>query len=89
MPTLVLFLEKDLQVLPEQNEPVARRMAESNKNLIVEVVPGLNHIGQTAKTGLPSEYGQIEETIAPALLHRITAFIKRSTPSRPSGPAPR
>ena len=79
VPTLVLFAEKDLQVLPKQNEPVARKLAASNRNLTVEVLPGLNHIGQTAKTGSPTEYGSIEETLAPILLERITSFIKAQT----------
>lgn len=38
-----------------------------NKNYTVKAMPGLNHLFQTAKTGLPSEYGTIEKTFAPVL----------------------
>ena len=45
-------------------------------------LPGLNHLLQTAKTGLPAEYGQIEETIAPAALDAITTWIREKPASR-------
>lgn len=38
-------------------------------------LPGLNHLFQTSKTGSIMEYGQIEETIAPAALELITSWI--------------
>jgi hypothetical protein len=38
-------------------------------------MPGLNHLFQTAKTGMPAEYGAIEETFAPAALDRISRWI--------------
>jgi hypothetical protein len=42
-------------------------------------LPGLNHLFQTAVTGAPSEYGRIEETIAPVALETITQWIRRQT----------
>ena len=42
-------------------------------------MPGLNHLFQTAKTGAPSEYGSIEETIAPAALDAIGEWILAHT----------
>jgi len=42
-------------------------------------LPGLNHLLQTAKTGLPAEYAQIEETMAPAALETIAAWIRKTS----------
>jgi len=42
-------------------------------------LPGLNHLLQPARTGLPAEYAQIETTIAPAALDAITAWIRART----------
>ncbi len=78
IPVLALFGEKDLQVLPEVNAPPMREAAKSAKSeqITVEVVPGVNHLFQTARTGSPQEYSQIEETIAPAVLSRISEWLK-------------
>jgi hypothetical protein len=35
----------------------------------------LNHLFQTAKTGSPSEYAQIEETMSPVALDTIGRWI--------------
>jgi pimeloyl-ACP methyl ester carboxylesterase len=77
-PTLLLFGEKDLQVLPSQNEPVVRALAKRNPRLTVEVLPGLNHLGQTATTGSPAEYNQIEETMSPLLMKRILRYVSEA-----------
>ena len=59
------------------NLPAIRKALESGGNKRFEVVemPGLNHLFQTAKTGAVSEYGQIEETIAPAALEKMGNWI--------------
>ena len=36
---------------------------------------GLNHLFQNCKTGQLSEYGQIEETMEPEVLKRISKWI--------------
>jgi hypothetical protein len=41
---------------------------------IVEL-PGLNHLFQTARTGAPSEYGQIEETMSPVAMEKVATWI--------------
>ena len=78
-PVLAINGEKDVQVPPKQNLPAIRRALEAGGNKKVETVemPGLNHLFQTAKTGLPSEYSQIEETMAPAALQKIADWIGR------------
>jgi hypothetical protein len=35
----------------------------------------LNHLFQTAKTGSPAEYAQIEETFAPVALDKMASWI--------------
>jgi len=76
-PVLALYGEKDIQVPAEGNAEAVERALEAggNRDYRVEVVPGLNHIFQTAETGLPDEYGKIEETFSPAALDIITDWI--------------
>jgi fermentation-respiration switch protein FrsA (DUF1100 family) len=76
-PVLALNGEKDLQVPPKQNLPAIRKALEAGGNKHFEVVelPGLNHLFQTAKTGSPSEYAQIDETIAPVALETMANWI--------------
>ena len=80
-PVLALGAELDLQVLPGQNLPVIEAALKQGGNTDVTVVrlPGLNHLLQPAKTGLPAEYAQIETTMAPAALDAITAWIQKRT----------
>jgi hypothetical protein len=76
-PVLVLNGEKDKQVPPAQNLPAIRKALEQagNKHFQIDELPGLNHLFQTAKTGSPSEYAQIEETIAPVALDKMSTWI--------------
>lgn len=80
-PVLALFGEKDLQVLPEGNLDRVKKALKSGRNpdYRVELLPGLNHLFQTARTGAPSEYAQIEETIAPKALELIATWILEHT----------
>jgi hypothetical protein len=45
----------------------------------IKEFPGLNHLFQTCKTGAVSEYGAIEETLAPAVLETIGNWILKRT----------
>jgi hypothetical protein len=76
-PVLAITGEKDLQVPPKQNLPAIRKALEAagNKNFEVVELPGLNHLFQTAKTGAPSEYAEIEETMSPVAIEKITSWI--------------
>jgi pimeloyl-ACP methyl ester carboxylesterase len=75
IPVLAINGSLDLQVPPAQNLPVIRKALEGNKHAEVDELPGLNHLFQDAKTGAPSEYGQIEETISPVALDKIASWI--------------
>jgi hypothetical protein len=45
-------------------------------------LPGLNHLLQDARTGSPSEYNDIEETMSPAALQMIVDWVKvRTSPA--------
>jgi pimeloyl-ACP methyl ester carboxylesterase len=81
-PVLALNGSKDLQVPPDQNLPAVRAALAHNPHAEVEELPNLNHLFQTAKTGGPQEYGQIEETIAPVALATITDWILKETRRR-------
>jgi fermentation-respiration switch protein FrsA (DUF1100 family) len=76
-PVLVLNGALDKQVLPDQNLPAIRKALEEagNKNVEIDELPGLNHLFQTAKTGSPAEYAQIEETMSPVALEKIAQWI--------------
>jgi pimeloyl-ACP methyl ester carboxylesterase len=76
-PVLVLGAEKDLQVPPKENLPLAKKALEDgqNKNFQVVELPGLNHQFQHCYMGLPAESRAIEETLAAEALITISAWI--------------
>lgn len=81
IPVLALNGELDLQVPPKQNLPEITKAltAAGNKHFHVVELPKLNHLFQTAKTGSPGEYTQIEETLAPIALQQLSDWITRQT----------
>jgi len=80
-PVLALWGEKDLQVPPKENMPLVEKALKKagNKEAVLKVLPGLNHLFQTANTGSVSEYAQIEETFSPAALTVIGDWIAERT----------
>ncbi|QCR24451.1 alpha/beta fold hydrolase [Pontibacter sp. SGAir0037] len=78
MPVLALNGSKDVQVPAAQNLPATEKAlkAGGNKKYTVKELPGLNHIFQTATTGLHTEYAKIQETMAPVALDTITQWVK-------------
>ncbi len=76
VPTLMLYGSKDFQVPADQSAPPARAALADVASAEVVVVDGANHLFQTADTGSVREYGQIEETIAPATLARIVEWVR-------------
>ncbi len=77
IPTLALNGEKDVQVPFKQNLPAieAALKAGGNTDVTVRSFPNLNHLFQTSRTGLPAEYAQLEETMAPVVLETIADWI--------------
>jgi hypothetical protein len=77
-PVLVLNGSLDLQVPSKENLALMRAALKDNKGATVIELPNLSHMFQTAKTGSPAEYSQIEETISPAALKVITDWVTAS-----------
>jgi len=78
-PVLALNGSKDSQVSPELNLPAIEAALKKggNRDATVQLVPGVNHLFQNAKTGAVSEYREIEETMSPKVLETIAAWIAR------------
>ena len=78
-PVLALDGSKDSQVSPELNLPAIEGALKKggNRDVTVELVPGVNHIFQTAKTGAVSEYREIEETMSPKVLAIIGDWVEK------------
>ena len=76
-PVLAINGSLDKQVLPSQNLPAIRKaLADAgNQHAEVDELPGLNHLFQTAKTGSPTEYSTIEETMSPVALDKMATWI--------------
>ena len=77
-PVLALNGEKDLQVPPKENLTVIENALKKggNKQVTAKELPGLNHMFQTSKTGLPTEYATIQETFSPIVLNEIFIWIQ-------------
>ncbi|MBD2701665.1 alpha/beta hydrolase [Spirosoma sp. BT702] len=81
IPVLALNGANDLQVPAELNLTAIRNaLAKAgNKHVTTKVLPGLNHLFQESKTGLPAEYGSIEQTFSPVALAEIANWIQQQT----------
>lgn len=81
VPVLALNGENDMQV-PAREDLAAIEQAlkdGGNRDYKIVLLPGLNHLFQTSKTGAPSEYAEIEETIAPVALQTMGDWIVAHT----------
>ena len=80
-PVLALNGSRDLQVVATENLPEIKAALKKggNEDYTEVVFPGLNHLFQTCKTGAPSEYAQIEETMSPVVLSTISDWISKKT----------
>ena len=81
VPVLAINGSLDLQVDPKQNLPAIEQALRDggNKDVTVRELPGLNHLFQTATTGSMTEYGTIEETMAPLAMQTISDWILAKT----------
>ncbi len=77
IPVLALNGSFDMQVSAEENlDGIKKSLTKAgNKNFEIVEFKGLNHLFQTAKTGSPAEYGQIEETFSPKVLNKMSSWI--------------
>ena len=76
-PVLALNGEKDLQVPPKENLSAIESgiKANGNENVTVMELPGLNHLFQESETGMPTEYGTIEQTFSEEVLKIMSDWI--------------
>lgn len=77
-PVMAINGDKDCQVISTLNLPSIRQLLQKNKRHLVKEYPSLNHLFQHCQTGLPTEYGNIEETIFPEVLTDIVEWIKEA-----------
>ncbi|AQX83665.1 alpha/beta fold hydrolase [Elizabethkingia bruuniana] len=79
IPVLALNGGLDLQITPEENlKAIKNALTKAgNKDFEVLEIPGLNHLFQTAKTGSPKEYEEIEETFSPKALEIMKNWIQK------------
>jgi len=68
----------DLQVPAAVNlAAISKALARGgNEDVTTEVLSGLDHLFQTAKTGKVEEVAQLEETLAPLMLDKVTAWVR-------------
>lgn len=80
-PVLALNGEKDLQVPPKENLGAIEAALKKggNKKGTFQELPGLNHLFQECTTGSPEEYASIEQTMSPAALTQILAWVNVQT----------
>ncbi|MCX6306028.1 MAG: alpha/beta hydrolase [Bacteroidetes bacterium] len=79
-PFLAINGSLDLQVPPKENlEAIEKALIfGGNSSYVVEELPELNHLFQTATTGSPTEYVKIEETISPTALGLIGKWLQNN-----------
>ena len=80
-PVLALNGEKDLQVTSKENLSAIEAGIKANGNINVTVMelPGLNHLFQESESGLPTEYGTIEQTFSEEVLKIMSDWILKTT----------
>lgn len=76
VPLLAVYGNKDLTIPADQSSEALARLQPSAE---IVILPGLNHLMQTATTGLPGEYGTIEETVSPVALRTVTDWFVQVT----------
>jgi hypothetical protein len=81
-PLLALNGSLDRQVLPAQNLDGIRAATAGHRDVTITLLPGLNHLFQTAHNGGVGEYATTEETMAPVVLQTVADWIRARFPAR-------
>lgn len=77
-PVMALNGDRDCQVIASQSLTAIRQLLPPSEKNLVKEYPGLNHLFQHCQTGLPTEYGIIEETISQEVLNDIADWLKQT-----------
>ncbi|MDQ1728285.1 MAG: uncharacterized protein QOD33_410 [Pyrinomonadaceae bacterium] len=85
VPVLAINGDKDLQVPPREDLAAIEQALKDggNRDYKIVLLPNLNHLFQTSRTGAISEYAEIEETFAPIALQTIGDWILAHTTPGP------
>ena len=80
-PVLAVYGDKDVQVPSKENIKSLKKALKQGKNedYTIKEIPNLNHLFQRCKTGYPSEYQKIKETMSFPVLDLITEWISEKT----------
>ncbi|HEX6427348.1 MAG TPA: alpha/beta hydrolase, partial [Niastella sp.] len=78
VPVLSIYGEKDIMLNARNNTQNWEKYtaAAQHKNTTTKIIPGLNHLLQHCNTCTITEYAQLPETIAPAVLQEMTTWLK-------------
>lgn len=76
-PVMAINGDRDCQVISSQNLTAIRQLLPPSEKDLVKEYPSLNHLFQHCQTGLPTEYGVIEETISQEVLKDIADWLKQ------------
>ena len=78
-PLLILNGENDVQVVCKENVDNLDALLTKykHKDYTIKTYPSLNHLFQSSKTGMPSEYALIEETFSPLVLNDIVQWLDK------------
>jgi pimeloyl-ACP methyl ester carboxylesterase len=78
VPVFILNGDKDSQVPAKQNvDGLIHALAANSLNVNSEIITGLNHMFQNAKTGSTDEYAEIEETIDLGVIEKIIGWLNQ------------
>lgn len=85
-PVLSIIGDKDIQVLSSMNNPAIQEalIQAGNKNATVIEMNNINHLLQKCKTGLISEYSEIEESFNNEVAEIIAYWIQNNSKIIPS-----
>ena len=82
VPVYAVFGGLDTQVLPSQNESRLREALAANRSAVIKVYPEANHLFQRARTGLVTEYAQLDKTFVPGFLDDLVLWLQTVRSSR-------
>ena len=74
-PVFALNGDRDTQVISSLCLPALKQLLPPSKKNLIKEYPGLNHLFQHCATGLPTEYGEIEQTISEEVLKDIAQWL--------------
>lgn len=74
-PVMAVNGGKDMQVIADSNIGRLEALLKESGGNLLKTYPELNHMFQHCTTGLPDEYGKIEETISEEVLQDMTTWI--------------